>query len=278
MHNNRMRGCWISALIVLAAASQAATLPQILAKSSAEHWEKLPIGERMGKIAQEFVGTPYVGWTLDQRPQDPEQCTVTLEGLDCVTFMETTFNLARMIGRGGQTMDDLRAAVTQTRYRGGKVDGYLSRLHYTSDWIADNVTKGTVTNLAASLPPRARLNKTINFMSEHASVYPAIKAHPELIAGLKEMEARVTKANPWYIPKASIRSIEPSLRTGDIIALTGNRPGMDCDHVGLIIVIDKVPHFVHASSAQHKVVIGPRISEYVNASTELNGLMIARPN
>lgn len=67
---------------------------------------------------------------------------MNLTGLDCVTFFENVLDMARIFRQGKYEFDDLLAAVTHTRYRGGKLDGYLSRLHYTADWIHDNVAKG----------------------------------------------------------------------------------------------------------------------------------------
>jgi len=72
---------------------------RIIAKSTAQNWKKLPIGEVIGKVAMELKGTPYVGFTLEVS-QDSEPCVVTLDGLDCVTFFEDSLDMARMIKQG----------------------------------------------------------------------------------------------------------------------------------------------------------------------------------
>ncbi len=72
---------------------------RIVNKASAENWNRLPIGELIGKIALELQGTPYVGFTLEAS-KDSEYCVVNLKGLDCVTFFEDALCLARMIKRG----------------------------------------------------------------------------------------------------------------------------------------------------------------------------------
>ena len=72
---------------------------RIVNKSSAGNWNRLPMGELIGKIAMDLEGTPYVGFTLEVS-KDAEYCVVNLKGLDCVTFFEDCLDLARMIKRG----------------------------------------------------------------------------------------------------------------------------------------------------------------------------------
>jgi hypothetical protein len=63
-----------------------AKLKSIYDKAIEENWRDLPFGDLVGKVAIEFVGTPYQGGTLDG---EPEICRVILDGLDCVTFFES---------------------------------------------------------------------------------------------------------------------------------------------------------------------------------------------
>lgn len=237
-----------------------------------------PIGDRMEIFGRALLGTPYVGWTLE-KSETEEFCVVTVKGLDCVTFAEVALNLARLPWklRRMMTEEDLERAVTQTRYRSGVVNGYLSRLHYTSDWIRDGVKKGTVTDLTSSLPGSKPFVKKINFMSSNFHVYRQLKANPGLLDTLLKQEADLTKFPKWYLPKDKIAAAEPLLQTGDIIAITDTRAGMDCAHVGMIIVERGVRHFVHASSTQKKVVFDVSISEYLAGNKKHSGIMVARP-
>src|SRR5437762_1637668 len=102
-----------------------------------------PIGKTAAAVAMELLGTPYVGATLELDDR-VESCSVNLLGLDCVTLYETSLCFARMLRHDGRTPADLLREIQFTRYRGGKLDGYLSRLHYTSDWIYDNARKAVV--------------------------------------------------------------------------------------------------------------------------------------
>ena len=233
---------------------------------------KKPFTQKMEFFARQFLGTPYVAFTLDQDTQR-EQCTVVLDGLDCVTFMETVLNLSRA---KTVSKDAVVSGVTFTRYWGGKVDGYLSRLHYTSDWIFDNERKGVVKDISDELPGASRFTKEVGYMSANPDKYNVLKANPSLVPLTKKMEDASNARTKWYVPIWAIKEAEKQLETGDIIALTGGPKGIDCTHVGLIIKENGVPHFVHASSVGKKVVFDARLSDYLRGS-KTTGIMVARP-
>jgi cell wall-associated NlpC family hydrolase len=232
-----------------------------------------PIAQRIEFFAKQLLGTPYVGATLDQQP-DKEQCTVLLDGLDCVTFMETALNLART---PNPTTSSLRQSVTATRYWNGRVRGYLSRLHYTSDWFFENDRRGVVKDLSKSLPGAQIFTKKVGYMSSNPSRYASLTQYPDLITPLRQIEARSNARTKWFIPLAALKKAESQLQTGDIIALCGGVEGIDCTHVGLIIKQEGVPHFVHASSTKKQVVFDKRLSEYLAGSKSTIGIMVARP-
>src|SRR5437867_2951788 len=98
-------------------------------------WSARAIGERMGLVGLALLHTPYVDGTLE-RYEDREVCSVDFRGLDCVTFYENALAFARMLRRDGRTPAALLSEVTFTRYRGGRLTDYASRLHYTVDWFA----------------------------------------------------------------------------------------------------------------------------------------------
>ena len=124
---------------------------RVMSKAKLNGWAKMPIGELVGKVGTELLGTPYVGFTLEGNV-DVEVCTVNLSGLDCVTFFESSLGFARIITKGLSTTQALRDEVRFTRYRGGKLTDYTSRLHYTLDWMFDNQEKGVVVPVTDFLP------------------------------------------------------------------------------------------------------------------------------
>lgn len=252
---------------------------RIVAKSSAEKWKTLPIGELIGKIAMELKGTPYVGFTLELS-KDTESCVVNLKGLDCVTFFEDSLCMARMIKRGKSTPEDLIAEVQYTRYRGGKMGDFTTRLHYTTDWFVDNQSKGVVRILAPELPGAKPFTQKVGIMSQRPDNYRQLKAHPELIPAIRLTEEKINERHLKYLPMDKIAGAEHLLQTGDIVGVCTTEPGIDIAHTGLCIKDEQgIVHFMDASSSRRnmKVTLESDIATCLNWSRRLTGVMFARP-
>lgn len=259
--------------------SSLSTFDRIMAKAKKDNWRELPIRDLMGRIAIELEGTPYVGGVLDRNTKQ-EVCTVNLGELDCVTFFESTLDLARTIKKGESSLPALEKEITFTRYRNGKLTDYTSRLHYTTDWFHDNQHKHVV-NLLQKLPGSQSFTQKVDFMSTHPQSYPALIEHPEFVAVLKKQELAVNSRHLNFIPLDKIAAIEPLLKTGDIVGICTNLPGLDIVHTGLIYRDESgIPHFMDASSKKSnmKVTIEPGpISGALGWSKNNIGIMLARP-
>jgi hypothetical protein len=252
---------------------------RIVDKSAAENWKQLPIGQVMGKIAMELKGTPYVGFTLELS-SDSEYCVVNLNGLDCVTFFEDSLCMARMIKQGKSSPKDFISEVQTTRYRGGKMGDFTTRLHYTTDWFVDNEQKGVIKILAPELPGAEPFTQKVGIMSRHPENYRQLKAHPELIPAIRLAEDKINARSLKYLPMALLKAAEPLLMTGDIVGVTTTQSGIDIAHTGLCIKDEQgVVHFMDASSSRRsmKVILEREISTCLNWSSKLTGVMFARP-
>lgn len=252
----------------------------IVHKAREQKWNELPIGELMGKIAREFVGIPYQGSTLEISP-DHEVCAINLTGLDCVTFFEATLCLARMRKKGRSTPEDMLAEVKLTRYRGGKITDYSSRLHYTTDWFFDNQKKGVV-QILDSLPGAETYSAKVGFMSAHPASYRQLAQHPELVEKLRAIEQTINSRSMTYVPLAALPKAEPLLKTGDIVGVCASSPpGIDIIHTGLIIRDEaNLARFMDASSLKSnmKVTLEPgTLSDALTWSKSITGAMFARP-
>lgn len=252
---------------------------RILKKAESENWQSLPIGALMGKIALELNGTPYVAGTLEVS-RDREICSADLTGLDCVTFFETTLDFARMLKKGGRTPEALLAEIKFTRYRGGAVGDYTSRLHYTKDWFYDNERKRTV-RLLSNLPGAEPFTQKVGFMTNHPDSYKQLASHPELTPALARQESIINSRSINFIPLTKIAMAEPMLKTGDIVGVCTNTPGIDIAHTGIVFRDEAgVAHFMDASSKKSvmKVTIEPvPISQTFTWSKNLTGVIFARP-
>ena len=247
---------------------------EMVAKAQEEGWADLPIGDMMAAFGEQLVGTRYVGGTLEQ--PGPEQCRIDLAGLDCVTFVENILALSRMMKLGGSTLEEMEEEVTYTRYRGGILDGYTSRLHYTAEWIADNVSKGVVRDITPELGGEP-LTIDVHFMSEHAELYPALKKQPDLVPVIAAIERSIRRIPRTYIPTARIAEIEGRLRTGDIVAIATSKKGLDYAHMGMVLRNEDGAVLVHASSSQKKVVVDGRVSDVIAAVRSHTGISVLRP-
>lgn len=249
---------------------------KIVQKAKRENWKALDLGELVATVGRQFVGTPYLANSLEIS-DDRETCVVRLDGFDCVTFYETSLCFARIILAGRITWDDLVGEVTFVRYRGGKLNGYLARLHYTSDWIHDNVVKGVVEDIGARLPGANRLHKKIDFMSSHAKLYRQLAAHADWVPKMASLEAAITARSPIYVPNDHLGEVEPLLRSGDIVGIVTEKAGLDCSHTGLLSRQDGSLRFVNASTLTHCVRDDQSLISYLAGSSSSLGIMIARP-
>lgn len=250
---------------------------RLVEKARRMEWKDLPIGDIMGRVAMDLQGTPYVGATLELY-DDREICSINLLGLDCVTLFENALGFARMVKKGKERPEDLLAEVTFTRYRGGRLSDYTSRLHYTTDWIHDNVAKGVVKDLTPDLPGAIPYRRQVGFMSAHPQNYRQLKANPSMVPKIAAIESEMNERSMAYIPKGSIAPVEPLLKTGDIVGTTTTIEGIDISHTGLCYRDEKgLLRFLHASLTKKEVTLDDRLSMYVNSVTKHTGIMVARP-
>ena len=249
-------------------------------KASTEEWHRLPIGDRVARIALQFEGTSYKSYTLEihDRIESP---SANLMGMDCWTFFEISLAWARLLEDNHRNYgpSDLLRAIEVTRYRGGQCHGhYLDRLHYLADWYIDNDKRRTIDDLTRKFPYR-RMPPQCGEMTRLWKYYRYLRENPELRAGMAEHEKRLNATPVYMIPKAKVAAIEPKLANGDIIGIARNDKGSYCSHVGLII-IDKEGRrrFMHASTDARKVIVDQAISQYLARFKKHAGILVARPN
>jgi len=233
----------------------------------------LSSGEMAIAVGKRFLGTPYVAKTLDLGMD--EDLVVNLQGLDCTTFLENVVVMSRLWKNGELNFDAFQKELENVRYRNGKRTSYSSRLHYFSEWIANNEKKGILKDMTAELGGRPT-GKKINFMSTHRSAYKQL-ANDENYAAIQMVEKQMEEMDPCYIPKAEIKRKESLIKDGDLIALTTSIKGVDIVHVGLAYHKDGRLHFLHASTGSNQVEITSQpLAEYMATKKIQNGIMVAR--
>jgi len=233
----------------------------------------LPIGNLLLVLGTNFKGVPYLAGTLDE--QDREQLVLQAPGLDCFTFVETSLALTIAL-KGSGTLEDYRKALQLLRYRGGVIDGYPSRLHYTCDWAFDNSLKLILKDITSEIGGEP-YPKQINFMTHHRAAYRQLKSEQNYHA-MQQVEALINERTRAFIPKEHLRQLEAKIQNGDVLAITTSIEGLDVVHVGLAIFINERLHLLHASSRNKKVeVTSVPLVEYLANSKSRNGVMVFRP-
>ena len=247
----------------------------VMERARRERLDTLAIGDIIVHVGRGFVGNPYTPHTLD--PPGDERIIVNLREFDCVTFVESTLALARMIRDGRSDFAEFPDELRRIRYRDGAMDGYTSRLHYFSEWIADNDGKGIVSEVTPDLGGVAD-DEPITFMSEHAEAYSQLDGFPDRIQRIRAIEERLSERPRAYIPQAEIGAAAEGIRDGDVIAATSSVEGLDIAHTGFAVWQDGALHLMHAPLVG-KVL---EVSEQPLATRILridgqDGIMVARP-
>lgn len=232
---------------------------------------------RVAFIGELMLGTPYKGGTLEI---EPEMLTINIDEVDCTTYVDYVLAMAYTIGEGRTSWRDFVYNLQRMRYRKGEIDGYSSRLHYISDWIVDNAYRGNLKEATTTFPAYEYQEKTLDFISTNREKYPALTDSIEY-EKMRNAEIGYRRHRFPYIKSSRISSKETSkaFKTGDIICITTRTPGLDVQHLGIIVKKDGVPYLMHASSAAGKVIVDSLpLSEYLKKNRSANGIRVVRLN
>jgi len=240
----------------------------------AESLGSKPIGEVIAAVGRSFEGTPYAAHTLEQ--EGDERLVINLQGLDCVTFVENALTLSRCIKKDSTSFASYANELQRTRYRGGVIDGYPSRLHYFSDWIHDNQVKGIAQDVSLKLGGEV-YPKKIDFMTRHADAYPRLR-DAGIVQQIKSTESAIATRTMYYVPKNRVQDVQSKIMNGDIIGITTTVEGLDISHTGIAVRVDGVLKFLHAPLSNGVVQItNESLADYLVKIRKNTGIIIARP-
>ena len=235
----------------------------------------LPMNELVIKIAKHFLGTPYVAGTLEL---EPELLTINTRETDCILFVEMCLAMSLTAKDPEPTFEKYVDNLRKLRYRDGVVNGYTSRLHYTSEWIIQGTIRGIfrdVSRECGGVP----LDQKFNFMSSHPDSYKQLKDNASNVKSIRRIEENLESWDYWYIPKADLPKCIKNIKTGDIIGFNSATPGLDIAHVAYAYWEGDTLTFIHASYTDKKVVINKTpLVQYTNGIKGHNGLRVVRLN
>ena len=113
---------------------------QLLSKTKAHR----SAGSRIDILSRHFLGHPYKQNSLIGSAGTPEVFTASLQGFDCVTYVETILALAR-----ASTVDEFIELLRKIRYEKGRVE-WERRNHYMTGWIRNNARAGGLRRVSPS--------------------------------------------------------------------------------------------------------------------------------
>lgn len=253
---------------------------------------ELTMPELVVQVALQLLETPYLWASLEM---EPEALQVFLDKTDCILFVELSCCMAltlkgkRIVQAGDGEHFAVRAVPSLTdatpsyellcdnirnmRYRLGVVDGYASRIHYTSEWLLQNQTNGILREYTSELGQE--FVQTFNYMSMHPKTYYQL-SHDECALGkIRMIEEHLSEQKPYYlIPQSELQKKEviTQIHSGDIITFISPREGLDLAHVAIAYEQNGEMHFIHASYAAKRVIIEPRtLADYAT-----HGIRISR--
>lgn len=242
----------------------------------------LPTGQLALEIAKQFEGTDYVSYTLEV---EPEALQVFLNKTDCILFVELCTSFALTVKgkkivqgafpkRAKPSYELLCYNIQQMRYREGVIDGYASRIHYTSEWLIQGRKNHVLYEYTSELGKE--FEQTFSFMTDHPDVYRQLKNDPAAVRRVREAEQWLETQKPyWKISQEDLMKEEviSKIQDGDIITFIDTHKGLDLAHVAMACTgTDGKMHFIHASMRAGKVIIEPKaLAEYAT-----NGIRVSR--
>src|SRR6516162_11847383 len=102
---------------------------------------------RIDVLSRHFLGYPYQPNPLIGSSDTPEVFIASLDGFDCVTYIETIVALAL-----AAHVDDFIEWLRKIRYERGRIQ-WNSRNHYMTGWIRNNLLLGVIEPVSVPAVP-----------------------------------------------------------------------------------------------------------------------------
>ena len=213
------------------------------------------MGERIGFISAEFLGTPYVADTLTGNTGTPEVFTIDLQGMDCFTYVDYVEALSL-----SDSFPEFEENLKKIRYKDGVV-AFQNRNHFFSDWPVNNSDKVKDVTQAVGGDKTMSASKSLNQKKDGGLFLPGIPVKNRTI---------------YYIPSPEIDGeVIANLQTGDYAGIFTEIDGLDVSHTGIIVKKGNTAYLRNASSRKSNMkVVDQNLIEYMQNKP---GLVVYRP-
>ena len=112
----------------------------MMQRAIANQWHQQGIDRIMQSVAHALLGSPYVEGLLDQAPT--ETLITSLMALTVCCLWKQCWRSPGASPFQDYSHTTFAEHIEDQRYWDGQLNGYCSRLHYFSSWIADNERRG----------------------------------------------------------------------------------------------------------------------------------------
>ena len=202
---------------------------------------------RIDFLSRRFLGHSYKPNPLIGSADRSEVFTASVDGFDCVTYLETILALAR-----ASNVDDFIAWLRKIRYEQGHIR-WERRNHYMTQWIRNNIREGLVKPVSTPTTAIVSRERVLN-----------------VVPGLAAQRARLK-----CVPKPAVRWLLEYLQTSDLMFFASTRKNLDIFHAGIIVREGNRVLLRHASRSQGSVV-EQELSEFLKAN-RMAGVIVVRP-
>jgi len=205
-----------------------------------------PAGERMNIISAALLDTPYRNFPLVGSAAYPEKMICSLDGFDCVTYMESALALSRS-SRANEYPDRLR----ELRYRKGVVQ-WEKRNHYMVDWIRRNSESGAVRPVTSGEVCR-KIHRTLSEVTD--------------------LPSKVVSFT--FLPRRDVNDFRPRIESGDLVFFVSTQDSLDVFHTGILVWGGTGLVLRHACRSRGRV-IEEELTAFL-AKNRSAGIIVARP-
>ena len=261
----------IATLALIAASSLSSMSDQQLDQNLAA-MHQLPFSERIERLSQVFLGTPYGELPLGEGSGIEPQPRWRVDKVDCQTYVETVLAMAnaRSLAEAQRILDDIRY--------NGEVS-FDNRNHFTeAQWLPVNTEKGYFTDEVPVLDGRAP-TETLTLIHAQWSKVPVLKR----LAGIHNIPDG--KYMVRYLPMEELHAHVKNIQSGTIIMVVREHDPnriVRISHMGFVVKTPKGWMVRHASTGPEHQVIEVPFGEYVQKQASFKhwkvvGFALAQP-
>lgn len=205
---------------------------------SSEELRDLTPASRVAFFAKKLVGSPS-SLREEVFEADTLAFTVNAHTFTPLSFISTCIALAQAYETSSApNWRDFADKFENIMFKKGEASDFVSRFLYPSDWIADNIFRGNVSDATMNLDGLSykRKEKSIDYISHHRDSFKAL-ADAKNYDRLKMLEMGFRNHQIPYIPNGDLQNanrFKPQAKDGDIFFFLTPDFNLDSREMGIL--------------------------------------------